>query len=293
MSTTKVLHPCRLFVIAAGAFALVPCASAGIIGVANATGPCSSDGLTNGGGTICSGNTTPYSLAALLNGTQVLHSDVGTQTAPVYLVNNDTGSTTFTLVFNGLLQSNQSVNCQENGGFAGKPCTVSGALGTVGNSVSYGPPSANGQLVANFTFTGVAAGNFDLTFASFSNGDTGTLTGTYTATLPGGSGAGCGPASVPMKVSSDVERQLLTAPQQTANPPSPKDIGVGTVVLSIVVDCSGKVISDTVVSSGSDSMTSAAMAAVNTWIYKPYLVNGNPVEVQTTVTISFSSGGKY
>jgi TonB family protein len=293
MLTTEVLHTWRLFVLAAVVFVLAPCASAGIIGVANATGPCSSDGLTNGGGTICSGNNTPYSLTALLNGTQLLRSDVGTQTAPVYLVNNDTGSTTFTLVFNGLLQSNQSVNCQENGGFAGKPCTVSGTLGTVGNSVKYGPPSANGQLVANFTFTGVPAGTFDLTFASFSNGDSGTLTGTYTGTLPSGSGPGCGAASVPVLVASDAERQLLTALQQTANPPSPKDLGTGTVVLSIVVDCSGKIISDTVVSTGSDAMTSAAMAAVNTWTYKPYLVNGNPVEVQTTVTISFSSGGKY
>src|SRR5260370_40644946 len=121
MLTTEVLHAWRLFVLAAVVFVLAPCASAGIIGVANATGPCSSDGLTNGGGTICSGNNTPYSLTALLNGTQALRSDVGTQTAPVYLVNNDTGSTTFTLVFNGLLQSNQSVNCQKNGEFRGKP----------------------------------------------------------------------------------------------------------------------------------------------------------------------------
>ena len=292
MSTTKVLCSWRLIVIAAVGFALAPYASAGIVGVANATGPCSSDGLTNGGGTICSGNTAPYSLTALKNGTQVLRSDVGTQTAPVYLVNNDTGSSTFTLVFNGVLKSNQSVNCQENGAFAGNPCTVSGSLGTVGNSVKYGPPSLNGQLVASFTFTGVPAGTFDLTFASFSNGDSGTLTGTYTATLPVGSGAGCGATSQPVSVSGDAMRQLLTSVQQTANPPSPKDPGTGTVVLSIVIDCTGKIISDTVVSSGSALMASAAMAAVNTWTYTPYLVNGTAVEVQTTVVITFGGGGK-
>ena len=292
MFRTEVLSFYRLFVLAAVAFVVVPRASAGIVGVANATGPCAADGLTNGGGTICSGNSVPYSLTALENGTQVLQAVVGTQTAPVYLVNNDTGSTSFTLGFNGLLQSNQSVNCQENGGFAGRPCTVSGSLGTVGNSVRYGPPSLNGQLVANFTFTGVPNGNFDLTFASFSNGDSGTLGGI--STLPSGTGAGgggtCGQTSVPVVVSPDVMRNQLTTLQQTANPPSPKRIfGSGVVVLSIVVDCTGKVISDTVVS-GSAQMAAAATAAVNAWTYKPYVVNGSPVDVQTAVTITFSGG---
>jgi outer membrane biosynthesis protein TonB len=37
-------------------------------------------------------------------------------------------------------------------------------------------------------------------------------------------------------------------------------------------------------------MADAATAAVNSWMYKPYLVNGNPVEVQTTVTITFGGG---
>ena len=287
MFRTKTLSAYRLFVLVAVAFVVVPRASAGIVGVANATGPCSSDGLTNGGGTICSGNSTPYSLTALENGTQVLQAVVGTQTAPVYLVNNDTGKTSFTLTFNGLLQSNQSVNCQENGGFAGRPCTVSGALGTVGNSVKYGPPSPNGQLIANFTFTGVPDGNFDLTFASFSNGDSGTLGGISTLPTGAGGGGSCGQNSVPVVVSGDVLRNQLSTPEQTANPPSPKAIvGSGTVVLSIVIDCTGKVISDTVVS-GPDDMAAAATAAVNTWTYNPYLVNGSAVEVQTTVIITF------
>jgi hypothetical protein len=282
MLRTEFLRTWRLVVFAAVAFMLAPFASAGIIGVASATGPCSSNGLSNGGGTICSGNTTPYSLTALLNGTQILRSDVGTQTAPVYLVNNDTGSTSFTLVFNGQLQSNQSINCQENGPFAGNSCTVSGALGKVGNSIQYGPPSPNGTLVATVTFTGVPAGNFDLTFASFSNGDSGTLTGSGT-----GNGAACGG---PVTVSSDVMRQRLIymAPVYPVTAP----VGVsGTVVLNIVVDCTGKVISDTV-ASGSDPMASASVTAVNNWTYQPYLVNGTVVQVQTTVTLTFGQG-KY
>jgi len=163
------------------ALLLAPYASADIIGVANATGPCSSNGLTNGGGTICSGNTTPFSLTALENGTESLQAVVGTQTAPVYLVDNDTGSNSFTLTFNGLLASNQFLTCQENGAFAGDSCKISGALGTVGTGAQYGPLKPPSTAVwnpdATITFTGVGAGDFDIAFASFGNGARGTLTG--------------------------------------------------------------------------------------------------------------------
>jgi len=192
---TKVFGACRLFAIAAVALSmavlLVPCASADgtglidpIIGVATApsTPNCSSNGLTTGGGLICSGNTTAFSLTSLKNGTEVLQAVVGTQTSPVYLVNNDTGSSSFALVFNGALAFNQFLDCQENGSFSGDSCTTSGALGTVGNSAQYGPPSglANGTFWnpdATLMFTGVGAGDFEITFASFGNGASGTLTG--------------------------------------------------------------------------------------------------------------------
>ena len=35
----------------------------------------------------------------------------------------------------------------------------------------------------------------------------------------------------------------------------------------------------------------AAMEAVRTWRYKPYLLNGEPVEVETQVNVVFSLGG--
>jgi hypothetical protein len=171
------------------AFVLVPCGSADgtgledpIIGVANATGPCSPTGLSDGGGTICASNTTAFSLTDLEDGTESLQAVVGTQTSPVYLVDNDTGSTSFSLVFNGLIAFNQFMTCQENGAFAGGSCKVSGALGTVGTNAQYGPPAGlvNGDYWnpdATFTFTGVGAGDFDITFASFGNGSSGTLTG--------------------------------------------------------------------------------------------------------------------
>lgn len=167
-------------IVLATAFGLAPNASADIIKVQDATGPCSPTGLTNGGGTICSNNTTAFSLTALENGTETLQAVVGTQTAPVYLVNNDTGSSAFTLTFNGVLIGNQFLNCQESGGFSGHSCTISGALGTVtGGSPNYGPPSpqpATWNPDATITFTGIGSGNFDIAFASFGNGASGTLT---------------------------------------------------------------------------------------------------------------------
>jgi protein TonB len=34
----------------------------------------------------------------------------------------------------------------------------------------------------------------------------------------------------------------------------------------------------------------AAMDAVNTWVYRPYLLNGEAVEVQTTINVVFNLG---
>jgi protein TonB len=39
--------------------------------------------------------------------------------------------------------------------------------------------------------------------------------------------------------------------------------------------------------SGDAQLTKAATEAVKQWKYKPYLLNGEPVEIQTQVTINF------
>ena len=40
-------------------------------------------------------------------------------------------------------------------------------------------------------------------------------------------------------------------------------------------------------SSGDSQLTRAASDAVKQWKYKPYMLNGQPVEIQTHVTINF------
>ena len=40
--------------------------------------------------------------------------------------------------------------------------------------------------------------------------------------------------------------------------------------------------------SGPDMLQQAALDAVRQWRYKPYLLNGEPVEVRTTINIIFT-----
>lgn len=63
----------------------------------------------------------------------------------------------------------------------------------------------------------------------------------------------------------------------------------GTVVLQAVIGRDGLVQNLHVVS-GHPMLAPAAMEAVRQWRYKPYLVNGSPVEVETMVRITFSLG---
>jgi protein TonB len=43
--------------------------------------------------------------------------------------------------------------------------------------------------------------------------------------------------------------------------------------------------------SGPDQLQQAALDAVKNWRYRPYLLNGQPVEVRTIVNIIFTIGG--
>ena len=63
----------------------------------------------------------------------------------------------------------------------------------------------------------------------------------------------------------------------------------GTIVLHVVVDRTGNV-SDVDGLSGPPTLQQSAIESVRGWTYKPYLLNGDPVEVDTTVTTSVSCG---
>ena len=64
----------------------------------------------------------------------------------------------------------------------------------------------------------------------------------------------------------------------------------GTVVLQATISKSGT-IENLQVLSGPPMLQQAALAAVRQARYRPYLLNGQPTEVQTTITINFRMGG--
>jgi TonB family protein len=63
----------------------------------------------------------------------------------------------------------------------------------------------------------------------------------------------------------------------------------GTVELTAIIGKQGQVLSLSPLSSTNDKLTSAATAAVQKWRYKPYLLNGAPVEFQTKITLAFQA----
>ena len=61
----------------------------------------------------------------------------------------------------------------------------------------------------------------------------------------------------------------------------------GTVVLLAVIGKDGTV-QDVRVQSGLSVLAQAAIEAVKQWRYRPYLLNGEPVEIDSQITINFN-----
>jgi protein TonB len=62
------------------------------------------------------------------------------------------------------------------------------------------------------------------------------------------------------------------------------------VVLQATISKTGSIENLHIVS-GPAMLQQAAMQAVRSWRYRPYLLNNEPVEVETTVNVIFSLGG--
>ena len=60
----------------------------------------------------------------------------------------------------------------------------------------------------------------------------------------------------------------------------------GEVVLEVTIDKTGNISRATVVK-GPTLLVDAALAAVKQWKYRPYVQDGNPIEVESTVTVRF------
>jgi protein TonB len=85
-----------------------------------------------------------------------------------------------------------------------------------------------------------------------------------------------------------VEQALLLTKVQPQYPPDAKDQRIqGVVLLSVTIDKEGNVANIQVVS-GPESLVPASIEAVKQWKYRPYLLEGTPVEVETQVTVNFT-----
>ncbi len=93
-----------------------------------------------------------------------------------------------------------------------------------------------------------------------------------------------GPIAVSAKV---MEGQLLTKVPPTYPVEAKKERIQGKVVLNAVVGKAGGV-EELVVASGPKELQQSALDAVRQWTYKPFLLNGEPVDVKTTVTVTYT-----
>src|SRR5271155_4205965 len=123
--------------------------------------------------------------------------------------------------------------------------------------------------------------------------------------IPGGSAGGvmggilsAGHVDIPkvaapqrIRVSSGVSTGLLIKKVQPNYPPLAKAARIqGTVVLQAEISKDGTIQNLQLVS-GHPMLAPAAIEAVKQWRYKPYLLNGEPVAVDTQVDVVFSLSG--
>lgn len=95
------------------------------------------------------------------------------------------------------------------------------------------------------------------------------------------------PSIEPVALSEAVERQLLTDQPAIGAPASVKG-QQGTVILQVLIGRDGTV-QDAKFLQGSLAFARAAIDGVKQWKFKPYNMNGRPVSVQTTMTMSFKA----
>jgi protein TonB len=97
-------------------------------------------------------------------------------------------------------------------------------------------------------------------------------------------------AEGPVRVSSGVAEGHLLAPIQPIYPAIAKAARIqGTVVIEAVISRQGLVKQARIVS-GRPMLAQAALEAVSRARYQPYMLNGQPVEVYTTIDINFVLG---
>lgn len=88
-------------------------------------------------------------------------------------------------------------------------------------------------------------------------------------------------------ISADVMQKRITHRVEPEYPAAARPLKLqGAIVLDVVVGRDGKVI-DLHAQNGPDVLAQAAMDALRWWRFEPYLIDGKPVAVHTTVAVEF------
>jgi TonB family protein len=94
-----------------------------------------------------------------------------------------------------------------------------------------------------------------------------------------------------LKVKASILAGQLLTHKNPAYPAQARADGIsGAVILSVTINKDGEPINVAVKTGVRDDLDEAAVTAVQQWRWKPYLLNGEPVEVDSTVTINYSIG---
>jgi TonB family protein len=90
-----------------------------------------------------------------------------------------------------------------------------------------------------------------------------------------------------VRVSSGVEQGLLVTKVNPDYPPDAKQQHIqGLVVMKVIIGKDGNVESAELIS-GHPLLAPAALDAVKQWKFKPYLLNGNPIEAESQIQVNF------
>ena len=91
-----------------------------------------------------------------------------------------------------------------------------------------------------------------------------------------------------VRVSPGVLQSFLVDNPTPVYPPEARRNHIqGKVVLALTIDKAGTAKDIRVLTSPDQTLTDSAIAAVSRWRYRPYQLNGSPVDVQSTVEVNF------
>jgi TonB family protein len=161
--------------------------------------------------------------------------------------------------------------------YSGHPMLAKAAIEAV-KQWKYRPYVKDGN---DIPFAGIVRLNFTM-----GSGDTGGIVSELPITDPA-------PAPRPgvprrVRVSSGVSQGLLAKKVNPVYPPDARKQHIqGVVILHVNIDREGNVVNIEPIS-GDPSLAVAATDAVRQWKYKPYMLNGEPVEIDTQVQVNFT-----